>query len=308
MTSDASGGRPRLLPREEGVALRALRLTVAPGALVTRAGTDVVVRTPSRPDHHAGNVVDLLAPPRAVDVPALVARVRRLLEPTGVARPHLRWERPVGAADPEVEAALAAAGSPPDVTLVLRIPGPEVGVGDALGDAVGPTVARLPVPGRDPGADDAATARRWHGAEVLQRYSEGDLPAAWRARATDGGEWAGWDRTRVRDLAALGRADVWLATAQGIPVGTLTVLRDGAGAAHLEDLVTHPVHRRRGVATALVTAAVAAEHAAAPGTVVTAEVVPGGPSAPLFARLGAVPLAEVVSAPAGDPGSPGPHR
>ena len=309
MISDASSGRPRLLPREEGVALRALRLTVAPRALVTRAGTDVVVRTPSRPDHHGGNVVDLLAPPRAADVPALVARVRRLLEPTGVARPHLRWERPVGTADPDVETALTAAGSPPDVTHVLRIPAPRDGAGGDAPDAV----VRLPVPGRDPGADDAATARRWHGAEVLQRYFEGDLPAAWRARATEGAEWAAWDRARVRELAALGRADVWLATAQGIPVATLTVLRDGAGAAHLEDLVTHPVHRRRGVATALVAAAVAAEHAAAPGTVVTAEVVPGGPSAPLFARLGAVPVAEVVSALAGDPadrgpGSAEPHR
>ncbi len=304
MTTDAPAGRPRLLPREEGVALRALRLTVAPRALVTRAGTDVVVRTPSRPDHHGGNVVDLLAPPAADAVPALVARVRRLLEPTGVARPHLRWERPVGAADPEVEAALAVAGSPPEVTHVLRIPAPA----DRHADAGGPAVARLPVPGRDPGADDAATARRWHGAEVLQRYFEGDLPAAWRARATDGAAWAAWDRGRVRELAALGRADVWLATAQGVPVATLTVLRDGAGAAHLEDLVTHPVHRRRGVATALVTAAVAAEHAAAPGVVVTAEVVPDGPSAPLFARLGAVPVAEVVSALPAARGPAGPHR
>ncbi|MGA1774837.1 MAG: GNAT family N-acetyltransferase, partial [Nitriliruptoraceae bacterium] len=176
------------------------------------------------------------------------------------------------------------------------------------GPAGGPAVARLPVPGRDPGADDAATARRWHGAEVLQRYFEGDLPAAWRARATDGAAWAAWDRGRVRELAALGRADVWLATAQGVPVATLTVLRDGAGAAHLEDLVTPRLHRRRGAATALVTAAVAAEHAAAPGVVVTAEVAPDGPSAPLFTRLGAVPVAEVVSALAADPGSAGPHR
>ena len=299
--------RLRVLPREEGVALRALRLTVAPRALVTRAGTDVVVRTPSRPDHHAGNVVDLLVPPAAADVPALVARVRRLLEPTGVARPHLRWERPVGAEDPAAEAALVAAGSPPDVTRVVRIPSP----GADVAAGTGPGVARLPVPGRDDGAEDAATARRWHGAEVLQRYFEGDLPAAWRARATEGAEWAAWDRARVRELAALGRADVWLATVQGIPVGTLTVLRDGAGAAHLEDLVTHPVHRRRGVATALVAAAVAAEHTAAPGVVVTAEVVPDGPSAPLLARLGAVPVADVVSglaAPGPGPGSEEPRR
>lgn len=302
-----TGGRLRVLPREEGTALRALRLTVAPRALVTRAGTDVVVRTPSRPDHRAGNVVDLLVPPAAADVPALVARVRRLLEPTGVDRPHLRWERPVGAADPAVAAALVAAGAPPRVTRVLGIPAPE---------APGPApagVARLPVPGRDPGADDTATARRWHGAEVLQRYAEGDLPATWRARATTGAAWDAWDRARVRELAALGRADVWLATAQGIPVATLTVLRDGAGAAHLEDLVTHPAHRRRGLATGLVAAAVAAEHAAAPGTLVTAEVVPGGASEALLTGLGAVTVAEVVAAlvaPDADagPGPEGPHR
>ena len=284
----APAGRPRLLPREEGVALRALRLTVAQRALVTRAGTDVVVRTPARPDHHAGNVVDVLTPPRAADVTALVTRVRRLLEPTGVERAHLRWERSVGTDEADVVAALAAAGLEATVTLVVRLPPPAAGDAPPR-DGVG----RLPVPGRDPGGDDVAVARRWHGADVLQRYAVGDDVATWRRWDTEG---AAWDRGRVRELAAVGRADVWLATAQGIPVATLTVLRDGAGAAHLEDLVTHPAHRRRGHATALVRAAVAVEAAAAPGTVVTAEVEPGGPSAALLARLGAEPVAEVVSA------------
>jgi ribosomal protein S18 acetylase RimI-like enzyme len=302
-------GRPRLLPREEGVALRALRLTVAPRALVTRAGTDVVVRTPARPDHHVGNVVDLLVPPRAADVPALVTRVRRLLEPTGVARSHLRWERPVGADDPEVAAALVAAGFAPAVTLVVRVPAAAPGTASeaAAGRAA---VACLPAPGRDVAAEDAAVARRWHGADVLQRYAVGDDVATWRRWDAEG---AAWDRARVRELASLGRADVWLATAQGIPVATLTVLRDGAGAAHLEDLVTHPAHRRRGHAAALVRAAVAAEGAAAPATLVTAEVEPGGASAALLARLGAEPVAEVVSAllapgAAPGPGAEGAHR
>ncbi len=305
----ASARRPRLLPREEGVALRALRLNVAPLALVTRVGTDVVVRTPARPDHQAGNVVDLLVPPRAEDVPDLVTRVRRLLEPTGVARAHLRWERPVDADDPDVAAALAAAGLAVTVTHVVRLPGP---TGGPVPVRAG--VARLPVPGRDVADDDVATARRWHGADVLHRYGDGDDVPAWRRSATEGAAWAAWDRGRVRDLAARGRADVWLATAQGIPAATLTVLRDGAGAAHLEDLVVHPLHRRRGLGTALVRAAVAAEHAAAPDTVVTAEVVPGGPGSALFADLGAAPVAAVVSAlrdadpePGAEPGvDPGP--
>ncbi len=308
MTVPPPSGRPRLLPREEGTALRALRLTVAPGALVTRAGTDVVVRTPTRPDHHAGNVVDVIAPPSAADVPALAVRVRRLLEPTGVARPHLRWERPAGtgAAGPDAAAlaALSEAGFAPVVTRVLRLPSATGSSRTVVG------AARLPVSGRDPGGDDPATARRWHGADVLQRYAVGDDVDTWRRWDAEG---AAWDRERVRGLAAVGRADVWLATAQGIPVATLTVLRDGAGVALVEDLVTHPAHRRRGHAAALLRAAVDAEHAAAPGGVVCVEAEPDGPSARLLDALGAEPVADVVSAllapgTGPGPGTEGPHR
>jgi GNAT superfamily N-acetyltransferase len=286
----------RVLAREEGLALRALRLAASPGALVTRAGTDVVVRTPSRPDHHGGNVVDLIGPPRPDEVPAVLTRVRRLLEPTGVARPHVRWERPVGVAAPSDEgaalAALEAGGFAPRTTVLLELP---VAADAPAGapPASGRTVSRLPVPGRDPDGDDPATARRWHGSDVLQRYAAGADVEAWRRWDAEG---AAWDRGVTRALARLGRADVWLATAQGIPVATLTVLRDAAGVALLTDLVTHPAHRGRGHAGALLAPATAAEHAAAPRTRVLAEVEPGGTSERLLTRGGAVPVAVVVSA------------
>lgn len=307
MSAGAAGRAPgRVLAREEGLALRALRLVAAPDALVTRAGTDVVVRTPIRPDHHAGNVVDLIAPPRAAEVPAVLTRVRRLLEPTGVARAHVRWEQPVGAGSPpdaaDVLTALESGGFPPRTTVMLELPV------RLTVPTTGGAVARLPVPGRDVGADDVATARRWHGADVLQRYADGEDVETWRRWDADG---AAWDRATTLALARSGRADVWLATAQGIPVATLTVLRDRAGVALLADLVTHPAHRGRGHASTLVAAATAAEHAVAAGTRVLAEVEPGCGSERIMVRAGAVPVATVVSAlraPEADQGSGEPRR
>jgi GNAT superfamily N-acetyltransferase len=237
---------------DDGLALRALRLGVSPRALVVHVGTDVVVRTPSRPSDLAGNVVDLLEPPTAESLPALIGRVRRLMEPVGVAFVHIRFELPVDRRPPPdlIEAA-GELGARLQVQRVAEV----VGAASVPGMRVG--IERL----APPTAEDPVGARRWYAAGVLARYAHGTTPEVWR---TFDAELGAWHRERLAALAALGRADVWVATTQGMPVASLSLLRDLDGLATLEDLVTHPAHRGRGLATTLLMAALAFEQHARP--------------------------------------------
>lgn len=273
--------------REDGAALRALRVGVHPSALVQHVGTDVVVRTPGRPDHHDGNVVDLLAPPDPSEVTARLEGVRRLMEPVGVGHVHLRYERPVGTADEGESAraaALRAAGCVPDDLRVL-----------VLDPTALPTVA-APPPGdvtveRLEGPDgDVIAGRRWYAAAVLDRYAHGETVDEWRAWDA---AWGAWDRERITALARLGRAEVWLASRHGMPVATLTLLDDADGLAVVEDVVVHPAHRRRGIARALLTAALSSLSTASSLERVALAVRAGPPAEPLYSSLGFVPLADV---------------
>ena len=283
--------------RDDGAALRALRVAVHPSALVQHVGTDVVVRTPERPDHRDGNVVDLLTPPDADDVPGRLESVRRLMEPVGVGHLHLRYELPVGMLDADGrdgvhrdpderarDAALRAAGCEPDGLRVLTL--------DASGlpdDASSPpgdvSVERLEGPD-----GDLISGRRWYAAAVLDRYAHGDHVDQWRAWDA---AWGAWDRERITALARLGRAEVWLASRHGMPVATLTLLDDTDGLVVVEDIVTHPAHRRRGIARALLTAALASLRTAASLERVALAVRPGSPAEALYSALGFRPLADV---------------
>jgi len=282
--------------RDDGLALRALRVGVSPQALVVHVGTDVVVRTPSRPTHRAGNVVDLLAPPTAAEVPTLLERVGRLMHPVGVDHLHVRFEVPAsaGAAVREraedAAAALVAAGCAVRHLQVVELD--EVAARDASATASATAAGGLEVQRLDgAGERDPAAARRWYAAAVLDRYAKGDDAAAWRDWDEEQGV---WERERLRQLAAQGRAEVWLAQRHGMPVATLTLLRDLDGVAVLEDLVVHPAHRRGGIATALVTA-VLADRTAATDRLLAA-LVPDTPIAGLLARIPHTPVAEVSAA------------
>lgn len=288
-----SGPPARVDRRDDGLGQRALRAGVSPQALIVHLGTDVVVRTPSRPDHHDGNVVDLLAPPGADDVPALVARVQRTMAPLGVAHVHVRFERPIDAGiDPALAAALSAAGLKVELVRILELDAERAGARDVASPQVaGLQVERLAGPPED--GSDRPLERRWHAAAVLDRYAVGQDVATWRAWDEEGAAWA---QGTVRALARLGRAETWLAVRQGMPVAKLTVTRDLDGIAVIEDLVTHPAHRGRGIARALV-AAVIAEHRArhAPDRLLVA-VLPGSQSERLHLALGMRPIVDVCSA------------
>jgi len=277
--------------RDDGLALRALRVGVAPSALVVHLGTDVVVRTPSRPDHLDGNVVDLIAAPDAGQVPALLERVRRLMEPVGVAHVQVRFEQPVGMPlDATLRAAFVDAGCHLDVEQVLELRAAIEVAGMAL------EVRRLALPSAAESEDaeaDVVTERRWHAAAVLDRYATGEDVPAWRTWDEEG---AAWNRRRIRELASLGRADVWLASRQGMPVASLVVLRDLDGVAVVEDVVVHPAHRRRGIARTLLSAALTHQRQARPGERVLLAADPRGVALGLYTSLGFVAIADVWTA------------
>jgi len=280
--------------REDGLALRALRVGVHPDALVMHVGTDVVVRTPARPDHHAGNVTDLLAPPDADGVEDRVEAARRLMEPIGVRQLHLRYELPLDEAlpdgvasdDADRVAVLEAAGFHVSVQRVLVLDPaalPDVAPTSA-GDL---TLERLV----DPDGDVLAE-RRWYAASVLARYAHGEDVTEWRAWDD---AWGAWQRDRIRALAGLRRAEVRLAARHGMPVATLTLLDDHDGLIVIEDLVAHPAHRRRSIARTLLGSALATLRGIDTVEHVALAVTPGSPAERLVRGLGFRPVADVRS-------------
>lgn len=287
--------------RDDGGALRALRVGVHPSALVQHLGTDVVVRTPERPDHRDGNVVDLLVPPGPGEVPARLEAIRRLMTPVGVGDLHLRYELPAGAlgatgdpaddgdADGDAEEraradALRAAGCRSEAlhVLVLDVDGLPA-VDPAL--PADTTVERLVGPD-----GDVVAGRRWYAAGVLDRYAHGDEVEQWRTWDTG---WGGWHRDRLAALARIGRAEVWLASRHGMPVASVTLLDDADGLAVVEAVITHPAHRRRGIARILLTTALRSLRVAPAPDRVAVAVHPGAPAEALFTGLGFRPSADV---------------
>jgi len=278
--------------REDGLALRVLRVGVHPQALVMRVGTDVVVRTPMRPDHHDGNVTDLIAPPDVGSLPERIEQAHRLMGPIGVRQVHLRYELP-----PDDAAAGGADGGEARRVTALTGAGFDVAVRRVL--VLDPSA--LPEAGPTPPADvtlerltdpagDILAERRWFAASVLDRYAHGEDVAAWRAWDD---RWGAWQRERLRALAELRRAEVRLAARHGMPVATLTLLDDLDGLVVIESCITHPAHRRRGIADLLLRRALASLHGIDTVERVAVAVEPGSPAEHLHRGAGFEPLADV---------------
>jgi GNAT superfamily N-acetyltransferase len=280
--------------REDGFALRALRVGVHPEALVMRVGTDVVVRTPVRPDHHDGNVTDLLVAPAADSIPGRIETAWRLMEPIGVRQVHLRYELGVdGPDDTQRVAALTGAGLRPTVRRVLTIDPAELPE-QAPDTPTDVTLERLTDP-----ADDVLAERRWYAASVLDRYAHGEDVDAWRAWDE---QWGSWQRERIRALAGLRRAEVRLAARHSMPVASLTMLDDQDGMVVIDSIVTHPAHRRRGIARTLLRSALASLHGVDTLEHVAIATTPGSPAEALCTGVGFRPVADVscwLQAPAG---------
>ena len=274
-----------LTRRDDGLALRALRVGVHPDALVIRSGTDVIVRTPARPDHRDGNVVDLLAPPSADEITTRLEGARRLMEPIGVSHLHLRYELPPGTSDdPDRVAAFGAAGCTGDVLRVLALDAA------ALPETAAAAPASVTIERLDGPDGDVIAGRRWYAAAVLDRYAHGDDVEAWRAWDD---AWGAWERERVTALARAGRAEVWLASRHGMPVATLTLVDDRDGLVVVEDVVTHPAHRRRGIARALLATALISLRGSRALEHVAFAARPGTPDEVLAAGVGFTAVADV---------------
>lgn len=305
MTADPDHDGSEASPRAEvrrvdaGLGLAVSRLVLSARSLVNYTRDHVAVRTPSRPDDPAGNTLDLLEPPRADELPRWVARFDETAGRLGARRVSLRWEEPLApdaggprAPSPALRDAAAEQGLAVDTSVVLLL--------DGLAE-VPPAPAQL-VAVDPPGANAPATDRRWHAATVLYRYASGSTPEQWREVDHDLVAW----RVEVqRELAAAGRAQVWLALRHGAPVARLTVLHDRQGLAGVHDLVVHPVHRGAGIGTALVRTAVAAHLLGRPDDRVGVEVAPGSSAEAIARRVGMRDHATIHAARGDGPGRAG---
>lgn len=286
-----SARRPSVTRLDDRLGLAVCRAGLSGRTLVTYARDHVTVRTPSAPDLLAANTIDLVAPPAAADLAGWVARFHDTTGHLGARHVQLRWEEPLARdappAVPSEEPALAAAAQALGLelsatTVLLAGHPPTVRAVDAEIAVLAP-----------PAPSDPTGERRWHAARVLHRYADGDDPVQWR----------GWDagsaaRTAEleRELAVAGRAEVWLAMRHGTPAGRATLAHDRQGLAAVQDVVVHPVHRRGGIASALVGHAVRRHLAARPDGRVGAQVVPATPAEALFRGTGFVPHATVWAA------------
>ncbi|MFA9430118.1 GNAT family N-acetyltransferase [Egicoccus sp. AB-alg2] len=288
----SAGGSIRRVDERLGLAI--CRVSLSGRTLVTYARDHVTVRTPSRPDFRDGNTIDLLAPPPQEALADWVGRFRDTIGMLGVPDAHLRWETPLPIdappGRPVPDAALASAAhrlglslQPLTVLLLddLQAPPPAPA-----------TIAPVPPPSA---VDPQPTDRRWHAATVLYRYDAEDVgdPDAWRQWDE---QFVAWSVDVQRELAAGGRAQVWVAQRHGAPVARATLAHDRQGLAAVEDVIVHPVHRRLGLAAAITHAAVAAHLHLDPGARVGLAAEPGGRAERIYRRLGFVPHATVWTA------------
>ncbi len=293
--TDAGGTAVRRVDDRLGLAV--CRVSLSGRSLVTYTRDHVMVRTPSRPDFHDGNTLDLQAPPAPEALATWVERFNRTVGQLGARTVQLRWEEPaatgVAGGSPSPPPALIAGAR----DLALSVDATSVLLLDRLVESP-PADAQL-VPIAPPSAVPGGVVdRRWHAATVLYRYETGETPDDWRDHDE---AFVGWAVEVQRELAAAERAQVWLALRHGAPVGRLTFVDDRQGLATIEDVIVHPAHRRQGIAAALTAKAIATHLAVTPDTRIGIGADPGSSAERLYRRLGFRPHAVVWTLRSTDP-------
>lgn len=277
---------------DDRLGLAVCRVGLSGRTLVTYARDHVSVRTPSQPDATDANTIDLEAAPQSDDLQGWSERFAETVGILGARHVQLRWETEVSANAsaqlPELDPYLAASADalglrlfPRMVLLLDELQEPPRAMGDMV-----PVAPPAGVPG-------GAVDRRWHGARVLYRYMEGEDPDAWRD-VDDA--MVDWTLDVQREMALSERCQVWLTIRHGGPVARLHVVHDQQGLAAVEDVVTHPVVRRNGIAAGLAYRAVRTHLDVHGDSRVGVVVEPGSAGDRLARRLGFRPHAVVWTA------------
>ncbi len=267
-----------------GIGLAAERLGPGPEVLVTTAVDHVALRTPTRPDHFSGNALHLYEPPAAIR-PWLDRHATTVGSVPGVERAFVCWE-----VDDDLAGTRPRAAAPDDlpddagVDLVSVLEWrPDLAPDDPARRGA---LADLEV--RDPGGLDIRSGRDDRvlaGARALYLHAGwGDDVAYWR-----------WHTAQQLDLVVAGRCDVRVVFVAGIPAVRASLMHDRDGLAIVEDVVTHPLHRRRGLASALVVDLVGRHLATHPHDRVVIRADADGAARRIYERLGFVPTATDVA-------------
>jgi GNAT superfamily N-acetyltransferase len=241
-----------------------MRTGFGPETLMTTASDHVALRTPTRPAFWPGNALHLLRTPTEL-APWLDRFDRSVGQLPGVTRRVVSWEVDGVGERPGVAV--------PDGAVVHHPVAMELG-----------TLADVDV------ADDlelvaASDDRHWAGAKVLylQTDWEGD-ERHWR-----------WLVGQQRAVVEAGRARVLVAYRYGIPVGRGALFHDRGGLALVDDVITHPLYRGQGVATALVHRLVADHLADHPDDRVVVVADRDEPAERVYRRLGFAAVSTVWS-------------
>lgn len=260
-------------PPADTPGLRALRASLTPVTLVAAGPDHRVLQTAWRQDFRDGNAlhVDGVVAPDELGrwVQAFDERLGHL---PGIEHVQVRWETDAGLAEAgayaqELTAAARARELEVERSTVMELSGsprPLVPLTEAV---------------------DVVRAERdeaWWGVRAL-RISD----------AGGGVEFAAWRTGQLRELAEHGGGAAWLAYRFGVPVATAGVWRDRAGVAVVDDVITHAVHRRLGIASHLVAVACESHRETFPDDRLLLLATHGSDAERLYARLGFVAVGTV---------------
>lgn len=242
--TDADAPSVRRLDDRMGLAVE--RVIVSARTVVTYTRDHVIVRTPSQPHDTLGNTLDLIGMPKVEALPVWVKRFADTIGMIGASTTRLRFEQPADQAAPEAVLAWLRAQNFTLTTHTVYLKDASEPRGRVSGD--------IRLLGDQPVGVDQMLDRMWFAADVLDKYRRGSEVSEYVPR--DQHEYT---ETAVvlREHVVAKRARVFVAYRYGTPVGRIAATHDRQGLVVVHALVVHPVHRRNGIGSALLAAALA---------------------------------------------------